>query len=49
MSVTYSPSMIQTAIQDMVDYLDGKEVTQDHVIACENVTPDNVTEYKSFS
>lgn len=48
MSVTYSPSMIQTAIQDMVDYLDGKEVTQDHVIACENVTPDNVTEYKSF-
>lgn len=49
MSVTYSPSMIQTAIQDMVDYLDGKEVTQDHVIACENVTPENVSEYKSFS
>ena len=49
MSVTYSPSMIQTAIQDMVDHLDGKEVTQDHVIACENVTPDNVADYKSFS
>lgn len=49
MSVTYSPSMIQTAIQDMVDYLDGKEVTQDHVIACENVTSENVSEYKSFS
>lgn len=49
MSVTYSPSMIQTAIQDMVDYLDGKEVTQDHVIACENVTPENVSEYKSFT
>lgn len=48
-SVTYSPSMIQTAIQDMVDYLDGKKVTQDHVIACENVTPENVAEYKSFS
>lgn len=48
MSVTYSPSMIQTAIEDMVDYLDGKQVTQDHVIACENVTSENVTEYPSF-
>lgn len=47
-SVTYSPSMIQTAIQDMVDYLDGKTVTQDHVIECENVTSENVTEYKGF-
>lgn len=47
-SVTYSPSMIQTAIQDMVDYLDGKDVTQDHVIACENVTAENVSEYPSF-
>ena len=48
MSVTYSPEMIQTAIQDMVDYLDGKDVEQDHVIACENVTPVNVDEYPSF-
>lgn len=48
MSVTYSPSMIQTAIQDMVDHLDGKEVTQDHVIACENVTAENVDEYVGF-
>lgn len=48
MSVTYSPSMIQTAIEDMVDYLDGKQVTQDHVIACENVTSENVNEYPSF-
>jgi len=48
MSVTYSPSMIQTAVQDMVDYLDGKEVVQDHVIACENVTSENVADYKSF-
>lgn len=47
-SVTYSPAMIQTAIQDMLDYLEGKEVTQDHVIACENVTADNVDEYPSF-
>ncbi len=48
MSVTYSPSMIQTAVQDMVDYLDGKEVEQDHVIACENVTSENVDNYKAF-
>lgn len=48
MSVTYSPAMIQTAIQDMVDHLDGKEVEQDHVIPCENVTSENVDEYPSF-
>lgn len=48
MSVTYSPAMIQTAIQDMVDYLDGKEVEQDHVIPCENVTSENVADYPSF-
>lgn len=47
-SVTYSPSMIQTTIQDMVDYLDGKTVTQDHVIACEQVTAENVGNYQSF-
>jgi len=47
-SVTYSPAMIQTAIQDMVDYLNGEEVEQDHVIACENVTSENVDEYPSF-
>lgn len=49
MSVTYSPSMIQDAIQDMVDYLDGKEVTQDHVIQCQDVTADNVDQFQSFS
>lgn len=48
MSVTYSPAMIQTAIQDMVDSLDGKEVVQDHVIACNNVIPENVADYPSF-
>lgn len=48
MSVTYSPAMIQTAIQDMVDYLDGKDVEQDHVIECENVVPENVDDYPSF-
>ena len=47
-SVTYSPAMIQTAIQDMVDHLDGKDVEQDHVISCEIVNKDNVKEYPSF-
>lgn len=47
-SVTYSPAMIQNAIQDMTDYLDGVKVEQDHVIACENVTAENVAEYPSF-
>jgi ribose transport system substrate-binding protein len=49
MSVTYSPSMICTAIQDMVDYLDGEEVEQDHVIACEIVTSENVDNYEAFN
>jgi ribose transport system substrate-binding protein len=49
MSVTYSPSMIQIAIQDMVDYLNGEDVRQNHVIECENVTSENVSEYKSFN
>lgn len=49
MSVTYSPSMIQTTIQDMVDYLDGKEVVQDHVIQCEIVTSENVADFKAFN
>lgn len=47
-SVTYSPAMLQTAIQDMVDYLNGQSVEQDHVIACENVVADNVSNYPSF-
>ena len=49
MSVTYSPSMIQDAIQDMIDSLDGKEIKQDHVIECHNVTADNVADFKSFN
>lgn len=49
MSVTYSPSMIQTAIQDMVDHLDGKDVEQDHVIECENVTSENVDDFEAFN
>lgn len=48
MSVTYNPSMIQTAIQDLLDYLNGDEVTQDHVIKCEVVTPENVGDFTPF-
>ena len=48
MSVTYSPSMIQTAIQDLVDSLDGKQVEQDHVIACVVVDSTNVNDYEPF-
>ena len=49
MSVTYSPSMIKTAIQDMEDYLAGQQVEQDHVIACEIVTGENVDNYEAFN
>ena len=49
MSVTYSPSMIKTAIQDMVDYLNGQDVVQDHVISCEIVKSDNVDNYEAFN
>lgn len=41
--------MIQTAVQDMVDYLNGESVQQDHVIECENVSAENVDNYQSFS
>ena len=47
--VTYSPNMIQLAMQDMVDYLDGKSVDQNHVIPCELVSADNVANYKGFA
>ena len=47
-SVTYDPAMIQTAVQDMVDNLDGKTVTKDHVIAVGVVDATNVGEYQGF-
>jgi ribose transport system substrate-binding protein len=40
--VTYDPAMMATAMQDMADYLDGKTVTKDHVIASEAVNKDNI-------
>ena len=47
-SVTYDPAMIQTAIQDMIDNLEGKEVPQDHVIPVAVVDAANVTDFWSF-
>lgn len=48
-STTYSPSMIQTAIQLMVDHLDGKTVAQDSVIPTEIVDSSNVQNYVGFN
>ena len=47
-SVTYDPAMIQTAIQDMVDHIEGKEVAKDHVIAVSVVDASNVSEFQGF-
>lgn len=47
-SVTYDPAMIQSAIQDMVDYLDGESVVQDHVISVSVVDADNVDDFQGF-
>ena len=47
-SVTYDPAMIKTAVQDMIDYLDGAEVTQDHVIAVDVVDATNVNDFQGF-
>lgn len=47
-SVTYDPAMIQTAVQDMVDSLDGKTVTQDHVISVSVVDATNVNNFTGF-
>jgi ribose transport system substrate-binding protein len=46
--VTYDPAMIQTAIQDMIDFLDGKTVEKNHTIAVNVVDASNVSEYQGF-
>lgn len=48
-STTYSPAMIQTAIQLMIDHLDGKTVEQDSVIPTEIVDNTNVKNYVGFN
>ena len=47
-SVTYDPAMIQTAIQDMIDHIEGKEVAKDHVIAVSVVDASNVDQFQGF-
>lgn len=47
-SVTYDPAMIKTAVQDMIDHLDGNNVAKDHVISVEVVDATNVDQYQGF-
>lgn len=47
-SVTYDPAMIQTATQDMLDYLDGKEVAKDHVVPVDVVDSTNAEQFNGF-
>lgn len=47
-SVTYDPGMVQIAIQDMVDFLDGKDVPKDHVVPVHVVDASNVSEFRGF-
>ncbi len=46
---TYSPAMIQDAIQLMLDSLAGNEVAQDYIVPVEIVTAENVTSYVGFN
>lgn len=48
MSTTYSSNMIQTAIELMVDSLNGESVEQDYVIQTEIVDQSNVDNYIGF-
>lgn len=49
MSATYNPSMIQIAINLLVDSLDGKTVEQDCIVPVSIVTKDNVAEFEPFN
>lgn len=46
--VTYDPAMIKIAIQDMVDYLDGKTVAKEHVVPVDVVDASNVQDFQGF-
>ena len=41
--------MIQVTIQALVDHFDGKDVLQDNTQSAEQVTKDNVANYKGFA
>ena len=47
-TVTYDPAMIQTATQDMVDFLDGKEIDKLHVVPVNVVDAANVNNFQGF-
>lgn len=47
-TVTYDPAMIQTACDDMIAYLEGGEVTKDHVIPVDVVDATNVNDFRGF-
>ena len=47
-SVTYDPAMIKTAIDDMIAYINGEDVAQDHVIPVSVVDAENVSEFQGF-
>jgi len=47
-SVTYDPAMIMTAIDDMVAFIEGEEVAQDHVIPVSVVDAENVNDFQGF-
>jgi len=46
---TYSPAMIQDAVELMLAYLNGEEVAQDFVVPVEIVTSENVANYVGFN
>jgi len=46
---TYSPAMIQDAVELMVAYLNGEEVAQDFIVPVEIVTAENVANYVGFN
>lgn len=47
-SLTYYPSTVKLAMQDMIDFLDGKTVAKDHTIPLEMVDASNVSDYTGF-
>ena len=47
-TVTYDPAMIKTAIQDMVDALNGTTFESEHVIPVHVVDASNVNEFQGF-
>ena len=47
-AVTYDPAMIMTAMDDMIAYIEGEEVPQDHVIPVSVVDATNVNDFQGF-